>query len=270
MFLGYGTNCMRTISYTLILKNTDRDEGKKDKCYDLKANKSYRCIFKFGKRGEIAYNKRLRFCLNIKLESIDLPGSAEGCITPAGNITRPIDTVSGLYNNADLSDVEIQCGDLMVKAHKNILVAHSETFRTAFNNTNYVEGKTGVYRIAEEHLNPATLQNVLKWMYLIPVKITTEKVVGMLEAAEYFQMGTLKEMCENILISQLNVENCLFSLDLAYKFNIKLLKRQAADLLFHNRWHVMSRAKNLDAVIGNIPQDVRDLLGIEEAEIDSP
>ena len=35
----------------------------------------------------------------------------------------------------DVPDVEVRCGDLMVKVHKAVLTAHSLTFQTAFSNT---------------------------------------------------------------------------------------------------------------------------------------
>ena len=35
----------------------------------------------------------------------------------------------------DVPDVEVRCGDLMVKVHKAVLTAHSLTFQTAFINT---------------------------------------------------------------------------------------------------------------------------------------
>ena len=47
----------------------------------------------------------------------------------------------------DVPDVEVRCGDLMVKVHKAVLTAHSLTFQTAFSNTHlgkrYEERKKG-------------------------------------------------------------------------------------------------------------------------------
>jgi hypothetical protein len=39
-----------------------------------------------------------------------------------------------LYNSSDFSDVVVSCGRLRIKAHKNVLCSHSDTFRTAFHN----------------------------------------------------------------------------------------------------------------------------------------
>jgi hypothetical protein len=65
-------------------------------------------------------------------------------------------TIRRLYNDQATSDVAVHCGALVIKAHKLILGAHSETLRTAFSNPSCVEGKTGVYEIATKHLKALT------------------------------------------------------------------------------------------------------------------
>jgi BTB/POZ domain len=72
-------------------------------------------------------------------------------------------------------------------------------------------------------------------MYLQPVSITSENVTYLLEAAEYFQIADLKNVCVDKLIRQLSVDNCLQLLDTAFKFNIEKLKRLATDLSVPNR-----------------------------------
>jgi BTB/POZ domain len=70
-----------------------------------------------------------------------------------------------------------------------------------------------------------------RWMYLWNLNSSADKVAGLLEAAEYFQIATLKQYCSRILIRQLSVDNCLEMLDTAYKYNMIDLKRLSADLL---------------------------------------
>jgi hypothetical protein len=55
---------------------------------------------------------------------------------------------------------------IRMKAHKNILCAHSETFRLAFSQKNLVEGRNGVYTISEDHMRPEVARLLLEWMYL--------------------------------------------------------------------------------------------------------
>jgi hypothetical protein len=58
------------------------------------------------------------------------------------------------------------CGALVIKAHKFILSTHSETLRVAFNSEGLKEGRTGIYRIEEEHWSLEILQYVIRWMYM--------------------------------------------------------------------------------------------------------
>ena len=127
-----------------------------------------------------------------------------------------------------------------------------------------MEGKTGVYTISEEHMSPEILEDVLKWMYLQSIDDAPAKVADLLDAAEYFQVEGLKEICSQMLIRTLDVNNCLQMLDTGYKYNLKQLKKLATDILVPNRREVLDEVQdNLADVTGNIPQGVRELLGIE-------
>jgi len=83
-------------------------------------------------------------------------------------------TMRRMYNDQVTSDVEIHCGDLVIKAHQTILGAHSKVLQVAFNK-NFVEGQTKIYQIQEKNISPDLLQNVLKWMYMHSIENATEK-----------------------------------------------------------------------------------------------
>jgi hypothetical protein len=75
-------------------------------------------------------------------------------------------TLRRLYNDQVTSDVEVHCGAMVIKAHKFILSTHSETLRVAFSSEGLKEGRTGIYRIEEEHWSPEILQYIVRWMYM--------------------------------------------------------------------------------------------------------
>ena len=176
------------------------------------------------------FSDRLRFVIMMRL--------AGGEVMPSSYSRMPINSISQLYDNADHADVELRCGsDLVIKAHRAILAAHSDTLRAAFSSRNYVEGVTGVYTIAAEHMSPAIFQAVIQWMYLREINIADDIVIDLLVAADYFQIAGLKAVCADVLIRELRVDNCLELLDMAYKYNIGDLKRPASDLLIINRDH---------------------------------
>jgi len=153
----------------------------------------------------------------------------------------------------------------VVKAHRVILAAHSETFSVAFNNASCMEVQNGVYEIAEEHLNPDILQDVLKWMYLHKIENAAAKAVDLLEAAEYFQIMGLKELSINLLMKNVTVENCLQMMNVAFKYNVNCMKTKCNDVFVRNRCKVMEMAagKNLTHVVSHVPKDALELLGID-------
>ena len=89
--------------------------------------------------------------------------------------------------------------------HRNILAAHSDTLRAAFDHQGFTEAFTGVYTIAEGDINPQILEDVLKWMYFFNIPNASERADALLDAAEYFQMAGLREMCGRLLVDQLKV-----------------------------------------------------------------
>ncbi len=91
------------------------------------------------------------------------------------------------------------------KVHRNILTAHSDTLRAAFDHEGFTEAYTGVYTIAEGDINPQILEDVLKWMYFFNIPNASERADALLDAAEYFQMAGLREMCGRLLVDQLKV-----------------------------------------------------------------
>jgi len=197
----------------------------------------------------------LRFPLKIKLGSFDAPPENSRAL-------------SKLYN-ADSADVEVHCGkDLVVKAHKTILAAHSDTLRILLTNAtcSSEEGKREIVYIADENVKPAILEDVVKWMYLQNIEDTAQKVHDLLKAADYLQIAGLKEICGLHLVSSLAKENCLELLNLAYKYDIKNLKRLCIDLFVPNRKEILQQTSSLAEVIQDLPALVVELLGLEEVE----
>jgi hypothetical protein len=102
----------------------------------------------------VSYDKKIRkvydkTSLKIRLDS------------KAGGIENKL-TMRKLYND-ETGDVEFRCGSLVVKAHKVIVSAHSETLRVAFNSTHCKEGRSGIYTVSREHIEPGILEVSVKF-----------------------------------------------------------------------------------------------------------
>ena len=117
-----GLNFLETNSYSLNLEWQEASIPG-----SLSINTVYRCVFKQC----LSYN-RINFCLTVRLAAGETHCQTVARGLPGHNISR-------LYNSDNLSDVVVRCGDMKVKAHKNILAAHSDTLRTVFSGNSYLE-----------------------------------------------------------------------------------------------------------------------------------
>ena len=93
----------------------------------LSINTVYRCVF----NQRLSFSRR-NFCLTVRLAAGETHCQTVARGVPGHNISR-------LYNSDNLSDVVVRCGDMKVKAQKNILAAHSDTLRTVFSGNSYLE-----------------------------------------------------------------------------------------------------------------------------------
>ncbi len=117
---------------------------------------------KFQPKGPFYLNEWYKFFLPTHHNTVGLKIKLEGSAVALEQNT----TIRRMYNNQLTSDVEVHCGDLVIRAHKNVLGLHSETLRVAFSNASCIEGQTGIYRIAEEHISPDILESIIRWMYM--------------------------------------------------------------------------------------------------------
>ena len=114
----HGQNLMRTVSYSLELK-IPLGYSKIDPRPPLSGqlvNKTYRCSS--ARRNVASFSEhKLGIVIWIRLEGGEVTGSTSS---------------SRLYNKKELADLEIKCGELVIKAHQNVLSVHSDTLRTVF------------------------------------------------------------------------------------------------------------------------------------------
>jgi hypothetical protein len=88
-------------------------------------------------------------------------------------------------------------------------------------------------------------------------------VLKLLEAADYFQMAGLKEMCGRLLINTISVVNCLKLMDMACKYDVKNLKPDCMKFFVKNREKVLEKTPDLKEVVTNIPPLGLEFLGIK-------
>jgi len=128
-------------------------------------------------------------------------------------------------------DVTLTCGDQVFYCHKFMLSARSLVFKAMFQ-SNLAESESGVVSIIDIHQD--VLLEMLQYMYT-GCSLTLEKYAGdLLAAAEKYQLDQLKGSCEEMLISKLDVENCIEMLLLAEMHQATNLKTTAVEFFTKN------------------------------------
>jgi hypothetical protein len=119
-----------------------------------------------------------------------------------------------------------------------------------------------VYKIDEKCVQPRVLHIILQWMYLFTIK-DLSYTNDLLEAAEYLQMSRLKDTCHMILMDELNMANCLESLNTGYKYNLKELQRKSCEVYMKNKSKVLEVTRNVETIVQDVPDEVQDILGLK-------
>ncbi|XP_057324129.1 speckle-type POZ protein-like [Microplitis mediator] len=123
-----------------------------------------------------------------------------------------IDDIEELYNSKANSDVTIVVGDKEFQAHKLIMMARSPVFSAMFDHE-MIEKKSKQVSIPD--ISPEIFEKVLKYIYTDQVTDLDVVAADLLEAADKYQLLSLKKMCEHSLCSTLNCQNAVKRIILA-------------------------------------------------------
>lgn len=126
-----------------------------------------------------------------------------------------------LVDNEEFSDVELTIGDKTLRAHKNILSKRSPVFAAMFKS-----------EMREKQENKVEITDARYEVYLEMLRyIYAERVNGieniadeLLAAADKYCLDGLKIMCEESLSKNVNVDNVIEKLRIAYLYGAETLK----------------------------------------------
>ncbi|CEL93311.1 unnamed protein product [Vitrella brassicaformis CCMP3155] len=147
-----------------------------------------------------------------------------------------IDNMRKLVNNSEFSDITIVVENREIHAHKAILVAQCEHFRAMFT-TQMKESFESKVIIPEWSYN--SFMAMLEFLYTGRITDLSTDITGeLLGLADHYTLDGLKQLCENILIHSVEIDNVCNLLKQADQY-------QATDLKNHCLTYLI---KNFDAV----------------------
>jgi hypothetical protein len=140
------------------------------------------------------------------------------------------------YQNGDLTDMELVCDTQVFKCHQLILSIRSQVFRAMFQNP-MAEATTKKVEIKD--LSPEIVEAMLLYIYTGDVPNLDELAVELLAAAEKYALEDLKGLCEQRLLSTLNMRNAVDHIFLADTFSMASLRKKAVLEVANNMREVL-------------------------------
>ena len=147
-----------------------------------------------------------------------------------------LDDLADYCCSNELSDIQIKCQDETFDAHQLILSARSPVLKRMLE-SDMAEKKRKVIEIKE--INSDIVKEMLKYIYtgkciINDVNVDPQTVKQLFEAANMYQLDSLKAFCGDILISTLVPDNALSLLLLGDMYNAEELKKLAMAMVINN------------------------------------
>ncbi|ESO84521.1 hypothetical protein LOTGIDRAFT_131914, partial [Lottia gigantea] len=112
-------------------------------------------------------------------------------------------------------DIKLKCGNANFKAHREVLSAASDYFSAMFSH-NMKEKEQDVIEL--KGISPAGISVILDYFYHGFVTIEPTNIEDILEAARFFQVEWLVEVCCKFLVHHLGLDNYTEVLTLSDKY----------------------------------------------------
>ncbi|ELT91188.1 hypothetical protein CAPTEDRAFT_128447, partial [Capitella teleta] len=134
-----------------------------------------------------------------------------------------------LQENEVMTDVTLILPDQSaIQCHKVVLAAASPFFETMF--------QSGLKESAEQDIKLAfadsgTIRSLVKFFYTGDIKLTAENIKAIVGGSEFLCCKHLKAHCEEFLMGNVGLSNCIDYYQFGKVFNLKVLVKTAFDFI---------------------------------------
>lgn len=155
-----------------------------------------------------------------------------------GSLAHRFKTFEKDFQNLPFSDVKIQVGKSIYKAHKIVLATGSPVFNAMLQSTGFTEKKTNIIKI--DDLDSLVVKELLRFLYTDQVDEMTEELAkDLLMAADKYMVDLLKINCQTYLSATISIDNCSRLLLFADSHSAIELKKAALDFILQNAENVV-------------------------------
>lgn len=144
-----------------------------------------------------------------------------------------VDDFRGLLNDPELADVVFRFPEnkTCIYAHRSILVSRCRPFSAMFR-TGMKESRKGEIEIS--NISYEAFYGLLEYLYTGQLTASPSEYLHILQAADLYQLGHLKRMCERKLERFIDTINAIYILQTADKFKAVWLKRFCLEFIAKN------------------------------------
>lgn len=150
--------------------------------------------------------------------------TANGPINEETFAARLLRTISGLYDSETYSDLKIKTSKKELHAHKLVLSARSIIW-----NENVLVNKN---ELDWTDMDPAVASDIVLWLYTNNLSLSTStQTLNLIKKAHEFKLDSLVELCEQFLISVVNIRSCVKFYSVAEEINAVNLREYCSGLI---------------------------------------
>jgi len=148
-------------------------------------------------------------------------------------LEQVIEQFGKLFNDQEFSDVKVECDGEIFNCHQAILSTRSDLFR-AMLQADMSENRTKKVIIKE--MDSEVVREMLHFIYKGGTKedVLKEKAGELLAAAERYQLGVLKNICEDQLCANLQINNAVENLVFGDLHQANKLRKMAMKVIARN------------------------------------
>ena len=185
--------------------------------------------FSFSNFSKLLSGNSAIFDVHVMIDCIDSRANRNKFFDSAVGAKAMLSNVALLTDDSTFSDFTFIVKGKEFKLHKIILAAASPVMRRMFT-TNMEESRES--KCSVDHIEPDIFEYLVAFIYRHEVPENIAEVVKPLyEAAHYYQVDHLKEICEKILLEEVSVKNALENFKWAELFDLKQVKLDAWQII---------------------------------------
>ncbi|KAL6953830.1 hypothetical protein U1Q18_046960 [Sarracenia purpurea var. burkii] len=154
-----------------------------------------------------------------------------------------------LLKNRKFADFTIMANGTEYPVHKNVLAARSTVFSAMFEPNGMQESEKN--RIDITDIREDVMVEMLRYIYTGNVENLDALVDGLFEAADKYDLGELKTLCENVLINNMSVASAVDTLTMADMHHANELKSKIMAYIVMNVKEVM-RTEGWKTLMSNL------------------